>query len=186
MSSDTIARPRPLPPWSRALASSRRTNRRKTRLRSSGGMPGPSSSTVSVTQPLCSSSAKCDRRRGVTGGVGCDVADDACESAGIARDAGRGIRRSCRSPAWSCRAGGVPRRRRDRRGPRVASPGPACARRRGSRATSRRRDAAHGGPRRGRSRPVRSKTGDQDARARPRQIVESTPLANAVRAMRRR
>jgi len=50
VTSATIARPRPAPPVSRARAPSSLVNRSKIRFRPAGGMPGPSSVTVSVSR----------------------------------------------------------------------------------------------------------------------------------------
>ena len=76
----TIDRPRPSPPASRARPSSRRVNRSNTSSRSSAGMPGPSSSTVSST--TCSSvvtQSDRDRRARVARRVVEEVADDALQ-----------------------------------------------------------------------------------------------------------
>ena len=84
--SRAIARPRPVPPLERSLASSSRTNRSKTRACSGSGMPGPSSSTVSRACPSLAASARSMRPRAWARGVVAEVAHEPREIAIVPGD----------------------------------------------------------------------------------------------------
>ena len=75
-----IARPSPVPPRSRARLSSTRWKRSKTRSSCSGGMPGPSSVTVSASRPSSRPATTATRSPGL--GVGDGVAHQVAQHLG--------------------------------------------------------------------------------------------------------
>ena len=127
----TIARPRPRPPASRARPSSRRVNRSNTRSRSSGRMPGPSSSTVSSTMSCVGHAAR-RRPSSSRGARRCRAGCGPLAAAGrVDRARGRPTRDRCRRgrvAAARCRR--APARRGRPRATSSIGAGPSASSRR--------------------------------------------------------
>ena len=129
--------PEAAPPERRSRAASLRWKRSKTRSRSAGGMPAPSSSTRIVSRPPCARSAERDLAvgAGVAAGVGEQVADHLAQPLGV----------GARVPAGSSPRLARSRASRRRRTAQVGSDGEAIA-------------AAAAAPLRGRASTSRSST----------------------------
>ena len=178
--------PSPRPPASRARPSSSRVNRSNTRSRSSTGMPGPSSSTVSSTS-LSSVDAARPRPPCVAwrAALSSRLRDDARAAAHAGRAPARRTRVRCRRvPAVAARC----RRARARRGrSRGATPTGAGRRpRRGGRARAARSPCPPcARPRPGRAAPPPASRRGRRCGGRPRGWCGSTRAGCAARATRR-
>ena len=161
-SSRTMARPRPVPPASRSRASSSRVNRSKTRSRSAGGMPGPSSVDRRAATCPRAAAAGGDPASGVPDGVVDEVGQRPAQLVAVAATTTTGGPRPRRDrhPGAGVPASDLaPAARRGRTGRRagpaaaVRRPGPAAAGPRPARRAGRRRPA--GRPAAGRASPSR-------------------------------